>query len=133
MKRSRHTPTTNALTGRREYAMYNENEVRLIGNLGRDPQVHDNGDGQKVAQLSLATSRRWRDSDGEWQSATDWVPVTAFGQLAEVASEQLAKGACALIRGRIRTQRLEQDGTTIFKTDVVASRIVPLERSKPTS
>ena len=133
MKRSRHTPTTNALTGRREYAMYNENEVRLIGNLGRDPQVHDNGDGQKVAQLSLATSRRWRDSDGEWQSATDWVPVTAFGQLAEVASEQLTKGACALIRGRIRTQRLEQDGTAIFKTDVVASRIVPLERSKPTS
>ena len=46
--------------------MYNENEVRLIGNLGRDPQVHDNGDGQKVAQLSLATSRRWKDNDGEW-------------------------------------------------------------------
>ena len=110
--------------------MYNENEVRLIGNLGRDPQVHDNGDGQKVAQISLATSRRWKDSDGEWQSATDWVPVTAFGQLAEVASDQLGKGACALIKGRIRTQRVDKDGTTVFKTDVVASRIVPLERSK---
>ena len=111
--------------------MYNENEVRLIGNLGRDPQVHNNGDGQKVAQLSLATSRRWKDSDGEWQSATEWVPVTAFGQLAEVAAEQLSKGSYALIRGRIRTQRLEQEGTTVFKTDVVAGRIVPLERTRP--
>ena len=113
--------------------MYNENEVRLIGNLGRDPQVHDNGDGQRVAQLSLAASRRWKDSDGEWQSATDWVPVTAFGQLAEVAAERLEKGSYALVKGRIRTQRLEQEGATVFKTDVVASRIVPLERSKPAS
>ena len=131
MKRNRHSPSNNALTGRREYAMYNENEVRLVGNLGRDPQVFDNGAGQRVAQLNLATSRRWKDSDGEWQSATDWVPVTAFGQLAEVAAEQLSKGSYALIRGRIRTQRLEQEGTTVFKTDVVASRIAPLERTKP--
>lgn len=133
MNRNQHSRSNNAPTGRREYAMYNENEVRLIGNLGRDPQVHDNGDGQRVAQLSLATSRRWKDSDGEWQSATDWVPVTAFGQLAEVAAERLEKGSYALVKGRIRTQRLEQEGTTVFKTDVVASRIVPLERSKPAS
>ena len=53
MRRSRHTQATKAPTGRREYAMYNENEVRIIGNLGRDPRVHDGGEGRKVAQLSV--------------------------------------------------------------------------------
>ena len=110
MRRSRHAQATNAQTGRREYAMYNENEVRIIGNLGRDPRVHDGGDGRKVVQLSVAANRSWKGSDGEWQTATDWIPVTAFNTLAETAAEKLRKGSLVLIKGRIRTQELEVGG-----------------------
>ena len=111
--------------------MYNENEVRIIGNLGRDPRVHDGGEGRKVAQLSVAASRSWKDRDGEWQSATDWIPVTAFGALAETAADKLRKGSLVLIRGRIRTRQLEVDGSKVFQTDVVATRLAPLDREQP--
>ncbi len=110
--------------------MIYENDVRLIGNLGRDPEIHANGDGPKVALLSVATNRRWKDRDGEWRQATDWVPVALFGRLAEIAEEQLGKGSYVYVKGRIRTSRWEKDGETVVKTDVVAEQILPLSTGK---
>lgn len=110
--------------------MIYENDVRLIGNLGRDPEIRSNDEGRTVALLSIAINRRWKDPDGKRHQATDWVPVVAFGPLAELAEEQLHKGACVYVRGRIRTSRWEKEGETVLKTDVVASKILLLSTTK---
>ena len=110
--------------------MIYENDVRLIGNLGQDPEIRVNDNGLRVASLSLATNRRWRDSEGEWHQATDWVPVVVFGPLAELAEEQLAKGSHVYVSGRIRTSHWEKDGESFFKTDVVATKILDLGSDK---
>lgn len=123
MTKSPHIVTT-AREGRKESAMRN-NDVRLNGHLGRDPQVFPNGEAGKVAKFSVATNRRWRDAAGELQEATDWVPVTAFGKLAELVEARLSKGSAVAIDGRIRTSRFERDGDTVYNTEVVAERIFP--------
>lgn len=110
--------------------MIYENDVRLIGNLGRDPEIRVTDDGRKVASLSVATNRQWRDREGEWHQATDWVPVVAFGPLAELAEERLGKGSYVYVKGRIRTSRWEKEGETLLKTEVVASRILDLGSGK---
>jgi single-strand DNA-binding protein len=130
MKRSRFSQSTTARKGREEITMIYENDVRLIGNLGRDPEIRVNEDGRKVASLSVATNRRWKDSEGEWHQATDWVPVVIFGPLAELAEEQLGKGSHVYVHGRIRTSRWEKDGESFLKTDVVATKILDLGSGK---
>ena len=129
MKRSRYSRSTTARKGRKEIAVIYENDVRIIGNLGRDPEIQVTDD-RKVASLSVATNRRWQDREGEWHQATDWVPVVVFGPLAELAEEQLGTGSYGYIKGRIRTSRFEKDGDTLLKTDVVASKILDLGSNK---
>ena len=126
MNRSRHSQSLTAREGKEKAAMIYENDVRLIGNLGRDPEIRSNGEGRKVALLSVATNRRWRDREGKRHEVTDWVPVVLFGQLAEIAEERLAKGSYVYIKGRVRTSRWEQDDQTVMKTDVVAEQILPI-------
>jgi single-strand DNA-binding protein len=130
MRRSRSSRSTTAREGRKEIVMIYENDVRLIGNLGRDPEIRVYDDGRKVASLSVATNRRWKDREGEWHEATDWVPVVVFGPLAELAEEQLGKGSYVYLRGRIRTSRWEKDGETNLKTEVVATKILDLGAGK---
>ncbi len=65
------------------------NKVILIGNLGRDPEVRSTQSGQAVATLSVATSRRWRDKDGDNQEQTEWHTVVVWGRQAEIAGQYL--------------------------------------------
>ena len=80
---------------------------------------------------------RWKKMDAGYGKAVlgyfGRPPLRPDPEVVKIAAEQLEKGSYALVKGRIRTQRLEQDGTTVYKTDVVASRIVPLDRNRPTS
>ena len=79
------------------------NKVILVGNLGRDPEVRSTPSGQSVAEFSLATSRKWKDRDGNRQEQTEWHRVVCWGRQAEVAGQYLTKGKQIYVEGRIQT------------------------------
>jgi single-strand DNA-binding protein len=97
------------------------NKVFLIGNLGRDPEVRSTPSGQPVASFSVATSRRWKDRDGNRQEQTEWHNVVCWGKLAEVAGQYLTKGKQVFIEGRLQTRSWDDknSGEKRYKTEVI--------------
>eukprot|EP00752_Nemacystus_decipiens_P000809 g809.t1 len=96
------------------------NKVILIGNLGRDPEVRSMQNGDKVANLNIATSERWRDRDGNQQERTEWHRVVIFGRVAEIAERYLKKGSKVLIEGQLQTRKWQdQSGQDRYTTEVV--------------
>ncbi|MEF8793890.1 single-stranded DNA-binding protein [Thiohalorhabdus sp.] len=100
------------------------NKVILIGNLGRDPEMRYTGSGNAVANLSLATTRRYRDRDGQQQEETEWHRVVMFSRLAEIAGEYLRKGSQCYIEGRLQTRKWQDNnGQDRYTTEVVANEM----------
>jgi len=98
------------------------NKVILVGNLGRDPEVRMTQSGDKVANLSIATSERWSDRDGNRQERTEWHRVVIFGKVAEVAERYLRKGSKLLIEGKLQTRKwTDQAGQERYTTEIVVS------------
>lgn len=96
------------------------NKVILIGNLGQDPKVHTTQSKSIVTQLSVATSRRVKQADGQYADETEWHRVTCFGKTAEVARDYLAKGRQVYIEGRLRTRKyIDKDNTEKYVTEVI--------------
>ncbi|OGB74312.1 hypothetical protein A2V68_00950 [candidate division Kazan bacterium RBG_13_50_9] len=107
------------------------NKVMLIGNLTRDPELRSTPSGQSVASFTVATNRSWNDAAGELQKAVEYSDIVAWGKLAEIAGQILKKGRRTYVEGRIQTRNWEgQDGVKRFKTEVVASDLIVLD--KPT-
>ncbi len=101
------------------------NKVILVGNLGRDPEIRSLQDGNKVANLSLATSDTWRDKNsGERRERTEWHRVVIFDEkLCEVAEKYLRKGSKIYIEGQIQTRKWQdQSGQDKYTTEVVLNR-----------
>jgi single-strand DNA-binding protein len=102
--------------------MASVNKVILVGNLGKDPEVSYTAGGMAVAKFSVATTDEWKDkSTSENKERTEWHRITAFGRLAEICGEYLAKGRQVYIEGRIQTSSYEKDGVTRYSTDIIAS------------
>lgn len=98
------------------------NKVILVGNLGRDPEVRNMQNGDKVANLNIATSERWRDRDGNNQEKAEWHRVVIFGKIADVAERYLKKGSKVLIEGKLQTRKwTDQSGQEKYSTEVVVS------------
>lgn len=97
------------------------NKVILIGNLGRDPEVRSTPSGQPVASFTLATSRRWRDKNGQKQEQTEWHNIVVWGKQAEIAGQYLTKGKQVFIEGRLQTRSWDdrQTGEKRYRTEVV--------------
>jgi single-strand DNA-binding protein len=97
------------------------NKVILVGNLGRDPERRSTPSGQQVATFSVATSRRWRDRDGNRQEQTEWHNVVCWGRQAEVAGEYLRKGKQVYVEGRLQTRSWDdkQTGEKRYRTEVI--------------
>jgi single-strand DNA-binding protein len=97
------------------------NKVILIGNLGRDPEVRTMQNGNKVANLSLATSESWRDkASGERKEKTEWHRVVIFGKLADIAEQYLKKGSKVYVCGQLQTRKWQdKDGQDRYSTEVV--------------
>jgi single-strand DNA-binding protein len=93
------------------------------GNLGRDPEIRSLQTGTAVANFSLATNRRWTDSEGHRQEKTDWHNIVCFGRLAEIAGQYLTRGKQVFVEGRIQTRSWEdpQSGETRYRTEIVCS------------
>ena len=101
------------------------NKVTLVGNLGRDPEVRTMQDGNKVVNLSLATSERWKDrNSGEQRERTEWHRVVIFNEnLARIAEQYLRKGSTCYIEGQLQTRKwTDQQGTEKYTTEVVLQR-----------
>ena len=101
------------------------NKVILVGNLGRDPEIRSLQDGNRVANLSVATSESWRDkSSGERRERTEWHRVVIFNErLVEVAEKYLKKGAKVYLEGQLQTRKwTDQSGAEKYTTEVVLQR-----------
>jgi single-strand DNA-binding protein len=99
----------------------------IIGNLGRDPEMRYTPSGKPVTSFSMASSRSWVSSDGERREETEWFNVVAWGNLAEICNQHLAKGQQVYIEGRLQTRSWEDDnGQRHFRTEVVANEMIIL-------
>ena len=107
------------------------NKVILIGNLGQDPKVRSTASGTPVANFSLATNRRWNDSNGDRQEQTEWHQVVCFARLAEIAGQYLARGRQVFLEGRLQTRSWEdrESAQTRYRTEIVAERLQMLGSS----
>jgi len=94
-----------------------------MGNLTRDPELRQTPNGQNVCSFSLALNRSYKGSDGNWQEATDYVDVVAWGPLGERVSQYLTKGRPCLVNGRLQSRAWEQDGQKRSKVEVVAQDV----------
>lgn len=99
------------------------NQVILMGNLTRDPELRTIPSGQSVCSFSLALNRSFKGADGNWQEATDYIDVVAWGPLGERVAQYLSKGRPALVNGRIQSRSWDQDGQKRSKVEVVAQDV----------
>ena len=103
--------------------MASVNKVILIGNLGRDPEVRYAPSGSAICNVTIATSRQWKDkTSGEKQEETEWHRVVFYDRLAEIAGEYLKKGRPVYVEGRLKTRKwTDKDNIERYTTEIVAT------------
>ena len=115
--------------------MASVNKVILIGNLGRDPEIRYTAEGgTAICNIVIATSRRYKNSQGELQEETEWHRIVFFGRQAEVAQQYLRKGSPVYVEGRLRTRRYtDKDGIERYATEIVSESMQPLPSGRSQS
>lgn len=103
------------------------NQVTLMGNLTRDPELRQTPTGQTVTSFSLALNRSYKDSSGEWKEVTDYVDIVCWGTLAERVAQYMSKGRRCLVQGRLQSRSWEQDGNKRSKVEVQANDVTFLD------
>lgn len=103
------------------------NQVILMGNLTRDPELRNTPNGQSVCSFSLALNRSYKDQSGEWKEVTDYVDIVAWGPLGERVAQYMSKGRRALVQGRLQSRSWEQDGQKRSKVEVLANDVTFLD------
>lgn len=105
--------------------MRSVNKVILVGNIGRDAETKYTPNGTPVSKFSIATSRRWKDSQsGEWKEETDWHSVVLWR--SENLTAYLVKGKQVYIEGRLQTRSYEKNGQKHYSTEVTAEEVILL-------
>jgi len=99
------------------------NQVTLMGNLTRDPELRSTPSGQSVCNFGLALNRSYKNAEGEWVEATDFVDIVAWASLGERVAQYLTKGRPALVSGRLQSRSWEQEGQKRSKLEVVANDV----------
>jgi single-strand DNA-binding protein len=100
------------------------NKVLVIGNLGRDPEVRYTPSGAAVCNLRIATTRAWKDKQGEKQEETEWHAVVMYDKMAEIAGQYLKKGRPVYVEGRLKTRKWQdKDGQDRYTTEIVADQM----------
>lgn len=105
--------------------MASVNKVIIIGNLGKDPEIRYTPGGAAVCNVSIATTRNWKNKDsGERQEETEWHRVVFFDKLAEIAGEYLRKGRPVYVEGRLKTRKwTNKDGAEQYTTEIMAEQM----------
>ncbi|HEY1103534.1 MAG TPA: single-stranded DNA-binding protein [Burkholderiaceae bacterium] len=105
--------------------MASVNKVIIVGNLGRDPEMRSFPSGDRVANVTIATTDRWKDKQsGEMKEATEWHRVVFNGRLAEIAGEYLRKGSQVYVEGSLRTRTwTDNAGVEKYTTEIRADQM----------
>lgn len=104
------------------------NKAMIIGRLGQDPEVRYTQSNTAVATLSVATTERFKDRNGEQQERTEWHRVVAWGRLAEICQEYLKKGSLVYFEGPIQTNEWEdKEGQKRYTTEIKALNMQMLD------
>ena len=105
--------------------MASVNKVIIVGNLGRDPEMRTFPSGDQVANVTIATTDKWKDKQsGEMREATEWHRVVFNGRLAEIAGQYLRKGSQVYVEGSLRTRKwTDQSGVEKFSTEIRADQM----------
>jgi single-strand DNA-binding protein len=109
------------------------NRAQLIGNVTRDPESRTTATGQHVCSFGIATNYSWTDQQGQKQQRAEFHNVVAWGKLAEICAQYLAKGRRVFLEGRLQTRDWEaQDGTKRRTTEIIAENMIMLDRAPAT-
>ena len=105
--------------------MASVNKVILVGNLGRDPEVRTFPSGDRVANVTIATTDKWKDKQSnEMREATEWHRIVFNGRLAEIVEQYLRKGAQIYVEGSLRTRKwTDKDGVEKYTTEIRADQM----------
>lgn len=105
--------------------MASVNKVIIVGNLGRDPEMRSFPSGDQVANVTIATTDKWKDKQtGEMKEATEWHRVVFNGRLAEIVGQYLRKGSQVYVEGSLRTRKwTDKDGIEKFTTEIRADQM----------
>ena len=107
--------------------MLNLNRAQILGNLTRDPEMRFTPNGQAVSNFSVATNRRWKNTNGSDGEATEYHDVVVWGKQAESVTPMLKKGNPVFVEGRLQTRNWEgQDGVKRYKTEIIADNVIVL-------
>jgi single-strand DNA-binding protein len=105
--------------------MASVNKVIIVGNLGRDPEMRSFPSGDQVANVTIATTDKWKDKQsGEMKEATEWHRVVFNGRLAEIVGQYLRKGSQVYVEGSLRTRKwTDKDGVEKYTTEIRADQM----------
>lgn len=105
--------------------MASVNKVILVGNLGRDPEVRTFPNGDRVANVTIATTDRWKDKQSnEQREITEWHRIVFHARLAEIVEQYLRKGAQIYVEGSLRTRKYtDKDGIEKYTTEIRADQM----------
>ena len=105
--------------------MASVNKVIIVGNLGKDPEMRSFPNGDQIANVTIATTDKWKDKQtGEAKEATEWHRVAFGGRLAEIAGQYLRKGSQVYIEGSLRTRKwTDKDGIEKYTTEIRADQM----------
>lgn len=100
------------------------NKVILLGNLGADPEVRYTPSGAAVTTFTMATSKKFKDKNGDKQEKTQWHRIVAWRGLAEICGKFLQKGSQVYVEGEIETREYkDRDGEKRFITEIIIDRL----------
>lgn len=106
--------------------MSSVNKAIIIGNLGSNPEIKTFDNGDKIANISIATSEKWKDRNGDVQERTEWHRVSLRGKVVDVAEKYLNKGSKVYIEGKLQTRKYEQNGVEKYTTEIIAYNLTML-------
>jgi single-strand DNA-binding protein len=107
------------------------NKVILIGNAGKDPEIHHLDSGIAVVTMPVATTERVKDRNGEWRETSEWHNVVFWKNLAESVDKYVRKGSQIFIEGKLRTRSWEdQNGQKKYTTEIIAETLKVLGNRK---
>jgi len=108
------------------------NKVILLGHVGKDPEVRSTTGGTMTANLSLATSERYKDRSGEWQEHTEWHNLVAYSRGAEILRDYVKKGSKLYVEGKLTTRSWDDKdtGKKVYRTEIVVGDITLLSSNE---
>lgn len=105
--------------------MSSVNKIILVGNIGHSPRTNETKSGTKITDISIATSKKWKDKEtGEYQNKTEWHKVIFFNHLAEIAEQYLTKGSKVYVSGELQTRKYTgKDGSEKLAVEILGQEL----------